>query len=178
MSKSEEIYALPRRAELVVCDDVRIEASGKQIFIGVYGAEIQFPVFPNIYPQLFFVFTVRGQLDELPPQSIAFEVHFPGADKDFPRVELDSDDFASLRNSDNEANYYFVQVMFRVAPARFDKPGTLSVVMYDEYGEHLVGRLKITENPALVPPDQLELLKRRAERLKNQMSVAAPPEKQ
>lgn len=44
---------MPRLAHLMVCDDIRLEANGKMMFIGVYNEEtISVPIVPMILPQL------------------------------------------------------------------------------------------------------------------------------
>jgi|SRR5271165_1920922 len=44
---------------LIICDDLRVELSGKQILIGVYAGDIIFPAFPAKLNQLIFRIEVR-----------------------------------------------------------------------------------------------------------------------
>jgi len=42
----------PRLIDWMLCDDVRVEASGKTSIIGIYGSDVIVPITPIILPQL------------------------------------------------------------------------------------------------------------------------------
>lgn len=42
----------PRLIDWIICDDVRLEASGKTSIIGIYGADVVVPLTPMVLPQL------------------------------------------------------------------------------------------------------------------------------
>jgi hypothetical protein len=45
----------PRLIDLIICDDVRQEVSGKISIMGIYADEIVVPLVPTLLPQIWFV---------------------------------------------------------------------------------------------------------------------------
>jgi len=62
---------------VLMCDDVRTEASGKTIYIGAYGGTLVVSHLPCILPQLCFVLTVESDIDAV-PMRMEFAFEFPG----------------------------------------------------------------------------------------------------
>jgi hypothetical protein len=67
---------IARQAFVTICDDVRIEISGKLIMIGVYTNHIIIPTEPFIAPQLVFNFYAESDIND-PFTSVTFEVNLP-----------------------------------------------------------------------------------------------------
>ena len=74
-------------ATLLVCDDIRIEANGKLIIIGVYTGNILIlsPEMPGT--NLTFMFSLDVPIGEI-PRSVAFEVVLPGEKPDRHSLEI------------------------------------------------------------------------------------------
>ena len=68
---------MSRSAYAFVCDDVRVEASGKLIFVGMYSTDITIPTDPFVATQLMVYFRFVGDIGET-PKSASFEVTLPG----------------------------------------------------------------------------------------------------
>lgn len=64
---------IPRHLETIFCDDVRTEASGKRIYIGVYGSHLLVDEFPARLQQLCIVVTAVTPVDE-PFEKLIFRV--------------------------------------------------------------------------------------------------------
>jgi hypothetical protein len=76
-----------RSATLLACDDIRIEANGKLIIIGVYTGNIVLlaPEMPGT--NLTFMFNLDVPIDEV-PKNVAFEVVLPGEEPDRHALEI------------------------------------------------------------------------------------------
>jgi len=62
---------------VIVCDDIRLEASSKLILIGVYTGEIVIFSDNHRVPQLNFLFSVDIPVEKI-PKKMEFEVSLPG----------------------------------------------------------------------------------------------------
>ncbi len=80
--------------QFIVCDDVRREATGKEILIGVYGSGISVPSFPV---QIALSFWMQFYSDEviMPPIMLEFQ----------------------LKGAENEGNFFLVNVQLASAKA-------------------------------------------------------------
>lgn len=80
--------ALPEtaRGHTIVCDDVRVEISGKLTLVGVYGPGlIVFQEFPVTLPKLCFLVTYSERVDtETGP--LVLKIYLPGDPADAPTV--------------------------------------------------------------------------------------------
>ncbi len=77
----------------IFCDDVRMEANGKQIFIGVYGTDILMPSFPIQLPMLHVVI----KYNERPGESthpVKFVITIPGQEAPVFTAEVPREDLA------------------------------------------------------------------------------------
>jgi hypothetical protein len=66
-----------RQLEVVYCDDVRVETSGKRILIGVYTATMYVPQFPATLPKFCVILSYLGSADT-PPEKLRFLVFRDG----------------------------------------------------------------------------------------------------
>jgi hypothetical protein len=66
-----------RCASVLVCDDIRLEISGKLIIIGAYTQDIVIPSDEFVVNQIYFLFLAECQRSE-PFKSLKFEVTLPG----------------------------------------------------------------------------------------------------
>ncbi len=55
-----------RQLEVIYCDDVRDERSGKRIYVGVYKATMFVPEFPALLPKFCVVLTLQYSADRAP----------------------------------------------------------------------------------------------------------------
>ncbi len=55
---------IPRHAQVVFCDDIRLEIGNKASLMGVYGGEMVFPAFPGHTPQLCVSVQIRTPVSE------------------------------------------------------------------------------------------------------------------
>lgn len=63
-----------RQLEVIYCDDVRVEVSGKRILIGVYTATMYVPQFPATLPKFCILLSYLGSMDA-PPDQLRFLVY-------------------------------------------------------------------------------------------------------
>jgi hypothetical protein len=59
--------------EVIYCDDIRAEANGKRMYIGVYTSAMILPFFPAMLPKLCIFLRYLGTADP-PPRLISFSV--------------------------------------------------------------------------------------------------------
>lgn len=62
---------------MLIADDIRAEASGKLIMVGVYTNDIMLPSEPFVVPQLYVLFAIEGDHPEH-PESLTLRVTLPG----------------------------------------------------------------------------------------------------
>lgn len=60
--------------EVIYCDDVRVEITGKRILIGVYTATMDVPQFPATLPKFCILLSYLGSADT-PPEKLRFLVY-------------------------------------------------------------------------------------------------------
>jgi hypothetical protein len=73
----------------LVCDDVRIEVSGKEILIGVYNNVIIFPSFPSSAPSL--IFRVSVSVFSLGKKKVIFNITDESSDSVVINSEINFD---------------------------------------------------------------------------------------
>ena len=66
-----------QNVSVIMCDDLRLEVSGKIIIVGMYPSNIVMPTAELVVPQLQFFFTVDFPRDAV-PQRLSYEVELPG----------------------------------------------------------------------------------------------------
>lgn len=64
-------------ASMIICDDLRMEVTGKLFLIGVYPGNIGIPVEGSIAGQLMFFFSFDCPIEDT-PANITFEIILPG----------------------------------------------------------------------------------------------------
>lgn len=62
---------------MIIADDIRTEASGKLIVVGMYTNDIALPFEPFVVPQLYVLFTIEGDHPEH-PDALTLRVTLPG----------------------------------------------------------------------------------------------------
>jgi hypothetical protein len=82
MTTGGDAPKIGRQASVLICDDIRREDNGKEIYLGVYSGGIIVPFVPFILPKLCFVFHYQCDVD-LRPKSLAFVVQLPGMKSEF-----------------------------------------------------------------------------------------------
>ncbi len=78
---------IPRNAMALVCDDFRVEITGKYIIVGMYSGNIAIPAEPFRVNQLAFVFLIESDVSD-PMSSLAIEVTLPGEPTQHMKVPL------------------------------------------------------------------------------------------
>jgi hypothetical protein len=66
------------QATLLVCDEIRLEMTGKLILIGTYTSDMMIPAPGFVTPQMVFFLIFEGPLAERPTEGCKFEVTLPG----------------------------------------------------------------------------------------------------
>ncbi|WP_319796622.1 DUF6941 family protein [Nitrobacter sp.] len=141
----------------IFCDEVRFEATGKQIFIGVYNQEM---IIAAEFPVQLRLITVVTNFSERPSESkddITFDVTYTGIEKPVAtmmvaRSELDKVEPPPPDTSDE---YGYDPIMgvggvLSIADLNLPAPGKLTVVATRGEDRVILGRLRISKGP--VPP--------------------------
>jgi len=142
------------------CDDVRQEASGKLIFVGVYTSEM---IIHGQPPQLLpsfvaFVNYLEKPTDEVTP--ITLKLFLPGQVEEVFRVELPirggATDPQYLAQSDEDINVR-VMVPIRLVPLVITQEGFIKVRAYKKDDEIRLGALRVRfqSEPLVNPPSVL-----------------------
>ena len=74
-------------ASVIVCDDIRIEITGKLVLVGVYPGNLSIPQDNMQIPQLQFFFSADFPLDDV-PKRLSFEVTLPGQETQKSEMDL------------------------------------------------------------------------------------------
>jgi hypothetical protein len=133
--KNQEKYVLK---SLIVCDDVRSEASGKDIIIGVYNDSIVFKAFPALLPKLSFRIMLIANTKI---RDLIFLVEGDNG-QEFFRAEIKIEDIATGKPA---------VFNMGMSPARFDGPN-----IYPMFLEVDGERKKIGEFDVRTPVDDEE----------------------
>jgi len=114
----------------LLCDYAAVEATGKQIFAGVYGAEVLFVADPAAWPQMWIVAALQPLT-----RKFEFEIRFMRPDgraliKFTGTYEADQEPTISTR--------LIVPIQF--APVRFTGPGTYRIEVSEKDGQAIVAK--------------------------------------
>jgi hypothetical protein len=158
----KEIDWVTPTGHTVFCDDIRQEANGKRLFVGVYGTTmfVRVSEFPVILPTLAFHVTYVDEPGvELPP--LTLKIYFPGDEEEtpsfiseFPEGFPPPEQRAAVHalQQETDENLKFAMAMPIVLNmVELTEPGSIRVRM--QRGDELVrlGRLHVVAAP--VPPE-------------------------
>lgn len=141
------------------CDDIRMEASGKAILVGLYsGHMFMFGEFPLVLPKLCF----RISYSERPGESsdpIQIRIYFPGDSTETPTFSTEikreqivaSGPMPDFPDSDTLISTI---LQFELAPATIKQAGPIRVRAYRGDTEVRLGSLIVhkAQSPFLTPP--------------------------
>lgn len=130
-----------REAYVIVCDDIRTEASGKMIIIGAYTGDIAIFADSDSSPQLTFYFRAECDVDD-PFAFIRFEVTLPGEEPAVFEAALPPPPPMPL-----ERRRAYVRHIMRIAPATL-RPGKIVAKVVHEKGEIPLSSGWISKVPA------------------------------
>lgn len=133
------------------CDDVRVEANGKHILIGVYAADMLMPAFPLQLP----AFHVIIRYSERPGESthpVKFVITMPGQEAPIFTAEVSREDLAKAvvpapAEDDLDDPLITLNVMAAFAGLVFPQAGRLKVRAYRGDDEIRLGTLRVRIHP-------------------------------
>ncbi len=140
----------------VFCDDVRLEANGKLLYIGVYPGDM---VIYGILPALIPSFAALVRYSEKPGEStdrVTIKVFPPGGDDPIVAIELDTVMLRSTNLSTdvpNEEQLVSSLVPIRISPMPIEHEGRIRVRAYRGNDEIRLGTL----NVRVLPPNQVSI---------------------
>lgn len=70
---------IERTAHVILCDDLRVEITGKYMLVGMYTGSLAIPNDEVMAPQLVFLFLISTAVED-PFQSLVCEITLPGAE--------------------------------------------------------------------------------------------------
>jgi hypothetical protein len=108
---------------IIICDDVRAEAGGKQMIFGLYDEEILVQSFPVVLPKLCFRISTRVYGSD--PKTISFKIH----GKDGQEIVNFSGPHAPDPQQSIIGGYRRYGSLFAVQPCVFTAPGTFTISM-------------------------------------------------
>jgi hypothetical protein len=137
-----------RQVEVLYCDDIRQELSGKVSYIGSYGPEMWVQEFPATLPQFCVAVWINIPSDNatsgITVRFIRDEEIITESHADLP----DPDNFPRSQESDGPPSFLGVQTAFILSPFVIDAPCTLRVRAITADGEELKGvALKVRQTP-------------------------------
>lgn len=122
---------------LIICDDARLEASGKEILIGVYNDAIVSPTFPFQLPSICFRVSVRLERENF--KNMNFTLRSPSG----------KDVIATTQKVLSQSNKMQTIFIIGFANPMFDVTGTYSVMFGLDRPAERIGtiELKLPETP-------------------------------
>jgi hypothetical protein len=135
-----------RSAIALFCDDVRLEATGKRIIVGLYQNKLLTPVLPFTIPNLTIMVFVRTSLED-PFRKCAIRIKLPGQDETVIDPSMPTDDVLKAQFSDPEFKAYTIEGMLSTGPLEIRDPVTIRVVVQTEREEFQAGSLRIEALP-------------------------------
>lgn len=132
-----------RTASCIICDEIRTEASGKVVHIGVYQHELIASAIPQSLANLVFVAQVRSPIAN-PISTLGFRVERPG-DEDFLIASREVVSGPNQNFSDSESSFQSVSVNFAISPFEVKQEGSLKVWAVADDEEIFAGGLKISQ---------------------------------
>jgi hypothetical protein len=131
----------------IFCDDVRVEANGKQILIGVYYGDMLLPVMPVQLPIFSVVirYNERVNESELPVKIV---ITVPGHENPVFSTEIPRENFQttiSSLNTDADVDdpLVTINVMAAFPGLLFSQPGRIKVRAYRGDDEIRLGTLRV-----------------------------------
>ncbi|MBR1165212.1 DUF6941 family protein [Bradyrhizobium elkanii] len=142
---------MTRLATFQACDEIANAGMGKLAFIGLYSGEMMVPALPSTLPQLFFVIKFRTPIDDKPTK-LAIRIERPGQEP----FRIDNTPLLSqvAPQPSEDARFYQIQTVARIAPFEITEPGTIRVFVEDEIGDNYAGgmRIKVGVHPEAAQP--------------------------
>jgi len=142
----------------IFCDEVRIENTGKQIYIGVYNYEM---VIPTGFPVRLRSLAVIANLAERPNESrddVKFIVSYSGIDKPIaetivPRADLDALPAPQREPEDGDLfdPIMAMTVVFNMVDVNLSGPGRITVAAERGSESIHLARLKVSHSPIPQP---------------------------
>jgi hypothetical protein len=135
------------------CDDIRIEANGKQIYIGVYhGAMFIEPSFPVRLPMFSVLIKYIEKIDES-DQDVRFVILVPGQESPafealVKRSDIPPPTEEILSGKDDPGISFMVAAQFR--DFVISEPGSIRVRVYRGDDEIRLGTLEVKLNPNIM----------------------------
>lgn len=137
---------------VIFCDDVRTEANGKFIYIGIYGGDILIsPHFPIRLPTFCAVvnyFARHGESSD----PVRILIQFPGKDEPHAELEIPASDIAALPPPDDpdlEDPVFQMTLVLAMRDVVMAQPGRIKVYARRGEDEIRLGSIAVRLNPAL-----------------------------
>lgn len=133
---------------VIFCDDVRPEASGKMLYIGVYGGELIAPAFPLLLPKLavvaYYAFPFGDQPDGGTSKAQSISLMLDGEEL----LELAQFGEAATPPPVEEGSRgHLMTFMMGMAPFQLPRPGRLRVMIKRDDGIELLSNSLICRLP-------------------------------
>ena len=150
MTKSEFPPVLKSRyASTIFCDDVRVEASGKILVVGMYGAGLFVQQYPAAIPFLHLMVTGSTPEDD-PFKKLTIRVYLgqevvSELELEEPPSEVDPQPIEDALPGEPTTRVQRFQALIRLQPLVIEKEATLRVRVYTERETLQAGALKIAD---------------------------------
>ncbi|UFX41722.1 hypothetical protein HAP47_0020640 [Bradyrhizobium sp. 41S5] len=131
---------MTRLATFQACDEIANAGLGKLAFIGLYSGEMIIPEVPFTLPQFFFIVRFRTPIDDRPTK-LAIRIERPGQEPF--RIDNTSLLLQGTPPISEDARFYQIQTIARIAPFEITEPGTVRVFVEDEIGDNYAGGMRI-----------------------------------
>jgi hypothetical protein len=129
----------------IFCDDVRVEANGKQILIGVYTGDMLVPVFPVHLP-IFHVLVRYNERFNESDQPVKFVITAPGYEEPLFTTEVPRTNFAntdSVIDAEIDDPIIGFNLVAGFPSMLFSQPGRIKVRAYRGDDEIRLGTLRV-----------------------------------
>lgn len=121
------------------CDDIRIEANGKRLLIGVYERDLIVPAIPFRLNRIMAAITAHAPKED-PFRVLAVRVEQPGQESRSIQIpKPDSRD----KKKDPEAIRFSAKIFIPIEPLEITKAGTLRVFLDTDRGEVYAGGIRL-----------------------------------
>lgn len=143
----------------IFCDDVRVEITGKNIFIGVYNGVVMLTQLPALVPSLYAIVRYTERKGES-SDPVVIKVFEPENDMPIISIDVPVDEMRATVIPEGLTDDPMVTAMIPIAfmPFQFEKEGFIKVRAYRGDDEIRLGSLRVQLAPQngmpLVPPPQ------------------------